>query len=158
MTGGHTALEPVRKTISVACDVEHAFRAFTEGIDTWWPVETHSITGGRDGSDPPQRVVFESAAGGRLYEQTRDGRECDWATILVYEPPRRIVLEWRVNPAAPPTEVEVRFEPDGEATRVDLEHRGWKQYAAGGEEARSSYDSGWPGVLDRYRSTASEPS
>lgn len=157
MTQEHTALEPVRKTVSVACDVEHAFRTFTEGIDTWWPVEKHSLTAGPDGSDPPELVVFEPTAGGRLYERARDGRECDWATILVYEPPHRIVLEWKVNPAAPPTEVEVRFEPDGDATRVELEHRGWEQYADGGEEPRSAYDSGWPGVLARYRATASEP-
>ena len=157
MTQEHTALEPVRKTVSVACDVEHAFRTFTEGIGTWWPVEEHSITAGRDGSHPPERVVFEPTAGGRLYERARDGRECDWATILVYEPPSRIVLEWKVNPAAPPTEVEVRFEAEGDATRVELEHRGWERYTDGGAEPRSAYDSGWPGVLARYEETASQP-
>jgi len=95
-------------------------------------------------------VVFEQRAGGRVYERAHDGRECDWATILVFEPPHRIVLEWKVNPAAPPTEVEVGFEADGDGTVVELEHRGWERYADGGDAARSSYDSGWPGVLRRY--------
>ena len=148
MTDQHTALEPVRKQLSVACDVDRAFRTFTEDIATWWPVETHAIT------ERPETVVFEPSTGGRLYERARTGEECDWATILVYEPPHRVVLEWKVNPAAPPTEVEVRFSPDGDGTRVELEHRGWEQYPGGGAEERSSYDSGWPGVLDRYREAA----
>jgi uncharacterized protein YndB with AHSA1/START domain len=151
MTVQHTALEPVRKQLSVACDVGSAFRTFTEDIATWWPVETHSMTVQADGSDPPETVVFEPAAGGRVYERTKAGTECDWATILVFEPPHRVVLEWKVSTAAPPTEVEVRFIPDGDGTRVELEHRGWERYPGGGADERASYDSGWPGVLERYR-------
>lgn len=148
MTHRHTAIEPVRKQVSVACDVERAFRTFTEDIATWWPVETHAIT------ESPETVVFERSAGGRVYERARDGRECEWARILVHEPPHRVVLQWLVNPAAPPTEVEVRFTPDAQGTLVELEHRGWEQYPSGGSEERSSYDSGWRGVLDRYREAA----
>jgi uncharacterized protein YndB with AHSA1/START domain len=141
----HTALAPVHKQISVECDVETAFRTFTEGIGTWWPVEGHSITG--EGTTP----VFEQRAGGRMYERSPDGQEHDWAAILVYEPPHRIVLEWTVNSAAPPTEVEVRFSPDGDGTRVELEHRGWEQYPSGGGDERGSYDSGWSRVLERFQ-------
>jgi hypothetical protein len=85
MTEQHTALEPIRKQIAVDCDVESAFKTFTQDIATWWPVASHSITG--DGAP-----VFEQRSGGRVYERTRDGQECDWATILVFEPPHRIVL------------------------------------------------------------------
>jgi uncharacterized protein YndB with AHSA1/START domain len=141
----HTALEPVRKQISVECNVEDAFRTFTEDIATWWPVESHSMSG--EGATPH----FEQQTGGRVYERASDGKEHEWATILVYEPPSRIVLEWTVNPAAPPTEVEVRFSSDGEGTRVELEHRGWERYPSGGTEERGSYDSGWSGVLERFR-------
>ena len=80
-----------------------------------------------------------------------DGQEHDWAAILVYEPPHRVVLEWKVNSAAPPTEVEVRFSPDGDGTRVELEHRGWEQYPTGGVDERGSYDTGWEHVLGRFR-------
>ena len=100
---------------------------------TWWPLGTHSISVGPDGEHPPEQVVFEQATGGRVYEIAQDGRECDWATILAYEPPHRIVLEWTVNPAAPPTEVEVLFTPDGDGTIVEVEHRGWERYAEGGD-------------------------
>jgi hypothetical protein len=83
----HTALAPVRKQISVDCDVETAFRTFTEDIATWWPVESHSITG--EGTTP----VFEQRAGGRLYERAPDRQEHDWAAILAYEPPHRVGVE-----------------------------------------------------------------
>jgi uncharacterized protein YndB with AHSA1/START domain len=141
----HTALEPVRKQISVDCDVESAFHTFTADIATWWPVASHSISG--EGTTP----YFEGRTGGRMYERTADGHEHDWANIVAYEPPHRVVLEWMVNPAAPPTEVEVRFSQDGDRTRVELEHRGWERYPTGGTEERGSYDSGWGYVLGRLQ-------
>jgi len=154
MTEVETALAPVRKRVRVACDVEHAFRMFTDGIETWWPLRTHSISGGPDGEHAPERVVFEQGSGGRVYEIGHDGRQCNWATILVYEPPRRLVLEWKVTTGAPPTEVEVLFTPDDKGTIVELEHRGWERYAEDGDLARASYDSGWPGVLGLYEGAA----
>jgi uncharacterized protein YndB with AHSA1/START domain len=144
----HTALEPIRKEISVDCDVETAFRTFTDDIASWWPVEGHSITG--EGTTP----VFDQRAGGRMYERAPDGKEHDWATILAYDPPHRVVLEWKVNSSAPPTEVEVRFRQDGNGTRVELEHRGFEQYPSGGAEERGSYDPGWSYVLGRFREAA----
>lgn len=44
----------------------------------------------------------------------------------------------------PETELEVRFAADGEATRVELEHRGFETY---GPDGRASYDEGWDAVL-----------
>jgi uncharacterized protein YndB with AHSA1/START domain len=158
MTQAHIAAEPVRKRVRVSGDVHHAFRTFTEGIGTWWPVETHSITAGADGSHPPKAVVFEPKVDGRVYEVAQDGKRCDWATVLVYDPPNRLVLEWTVNPTAPPTEVEVRFVEDEDGTVVELEHRGFERHAGGGETERSSYDAGWPRVLARFESVLPTPS
>lgn len=154
MTEVDTSLAPVRKRVRVACDVEHAFRTFTDGIESWWPLRTHSMSASPDGEHPPEQVVFEEQAGGRVYEIAQDGRECEWATILFYEAPHRIVLEWKVNPAVPSTEVEVLFHPDGDGTIVELEHRGWEKFAEGGDVARASYDSGWPGVLGLFEGAA----
>jgi len=43
----------------------------------------------------------------------------------------RFVLAWKPHSRpVPPTEVEVRFVPDGEGTRVELEHRGWERVGA----------------------------
>ncbi len=133
----------IRKTIVVEASVEDAFAAFTERIGEWWPLRTHSL-----GGDDARATIFEARAAGRLYERTSSGDEHDWAQVLICEPPHRLVLEWKVNPAAAATEVEVRFLGEGRRrTRVELEHRGWERRS---EDDRQSYDSGWDQVLDRY--------
>ena len=93
-------------------------------------------------------LVWEARAGGRLYEVSTSGEEADWADVLVWEPPPRFVLAWRVNPDRPLTEVEVTFTEDGDATRVELEHRGWQEETA--RDGFDGYDKGWDFVLGRF--------
>jgi uncharacterized protein YndB with AHSA1/START domain len=144
------AIEPVRRSVTVRRPLDDAFRLFTDGIATWWPFESHSI-----GEDKVETAVFEPHVGGELYEQQRDGTRCHWATVLAWDPPSRIVLEWKVNPAAvAATELEIRFTAEGDGTRVDLEHRGWERLGEAAEEARSSYGDGWQLVLGRYEAAA----
>jgi uncharacterized protein YndB with AHSA1/START domain len=139
-------IEAVRKTITVDCAVEEAFRVFTADATSWWPTATHSITG-RD----VQQVVFEGHEGGGVYEVSSHGKPGHWATVLVWDPPQRLVLAWNIlEREAIPTEVEVRFLPDGEGTRVELEHRGWEAIAEKAEAKRESYDTGWGQVLGAY--------
>jgi uncharacterized protein YndB with AHSA1/START domain len=47
-------------------------------------------------------VIFEPRAGGRMYERAPDGRTHEWATVLAYDPPHRVVLEWKVSAEQPP--------------------------------------------------------
>lgn len=133
------ALAAIRKTLTVDASLETAFETFTERMGSWWPAGSHRIF--EDGSS----VVFEARVGGRVYERSPDGQEGDWADVLVWEPPNRFVLRWRVNPKRGPTELEVRFSPVGGRTRVDLEHRGWDD-----AEGRANYDPGWDFVLGRF--------
>jgi uncharacterized protein YndB with AHSA1/START domain len=139
----------VRKSIAVSAPVERAFELFTDGIASWWPVGSHSIHG-----DEVETVVFERREGGRVYERAGDGRVEDWAFVRVYEPPSRIVLDWRVNPNRPTTEVEVRFVPDGEGTRVELVHSGFEAYGEDGAASHESYHTGWDRVLDTFAEAA----
>ena len=136
-------IEVVRKTVTVDCSVEEAFRIFTTDAMSWWPVESHSLNG------TVKEIVFEPREGGEVYEVSDAGERGHWATVLAWEPPSRLVLAWEVSPGVRGTEVEVRFEPDGEQTRTELEHRGW-ELAQGGTEKRDSYDSGWEFVLGKY--------
>jgi uncharacterized protein YndB with AHSA1/START domain len=139
----------VRKSIVVSAPVERAFQLFTDGIASWWPVGSHSIHG-----DAVETVVLEPREGGRVYERARDGREEHWAFVRVYEPPSRIVLDWRVNPSRPTTEVEVRFVAEGDATRVELVHGGFEAYGEAAHEGHDSYETGWDRVLDKFAEAA----
>ena len=132
-------IEAVRKTVTVDCSVEEAFRVFTADIRTWWPTDEHSLNG-----EEVEDVVLEPREGGEVYELTADGRKGHWATIIAFEPPHRLVLSWEVDTRSVGTEVEVRFADQGSGTRVELEHRGWDAEQA---DSRASYETGWDGVL-----------
>jgi uncharacterized protein YndB with AHSA1/START domain len=149
MTTQETAV--VRRSVTVRQTPEDAFRLFTERIASWWPLESHSI--GKEG-ESPETVVMEAGAGGRLYERMADGDESHWGTILAWEPPHRVVISWELTPDRPATEVEVRFSPEGDETRVELEHRGWERLAEHADEVRASYHTGWEYVLARYAERA----
>ena len=119
-------------TVSVLVKVPPpaAFRIFTEEIDSWW-------RGGRRFRIGKQRSVvhLEAKLGGRLFEsfETAAGAKVkETGYVTCFEPPRRLVLEWRAVNFAPneKTEVEVRFEPSPSGTLVTVCHRGWSRIRA----------------------------
>jgi len=138
-------IEVVRKTITVDCAVEEAFRVFTADAMSWWPIESHSIHG------TVSEIVFEPEVGGEVYELSTAGEKGHWATVLEWNPPGGLVLAWNIRGADDvPTEVEIRFLSDGDGTRVELEHRGWDALSDGGATKRGNYDTGWDFVLGRF--------
>ena len=58
------ALAPLRLSVLVGRPPAHAFRVFTEGIGTWWPLETHSV-----GEGGAENVELESRVGGQIVER-----------------------------------------------------------------------------------------
>jgi len=138
-------IEVVRKVVTVDCAVEEAFRVFTEDAMSWWPVATHSI------HETVREIVFEPREGGEVYEVSTAGEKGHWATVTGWDPPARLVLAWNIlERPGEQTEVEVRFTPEGDGTRVELEHRGWEAVAEAAAEKRADYDTGWGHVLGRY--------
>jgi len=146
----------VRKTLVVQASPETAFKVFTDGFDRWWP-RSHHI-----GKAELAKAIMEPRAGGRWYEVCVDGSECEWGDVLTWDPPRRLVLAWRLNAQwmyDPDllTEVEVQFVPvaDGQ-TRIDFEHRGFERMGAGGEAARAGVDGpeGWGAILAEFKAAA----
>jgi uncharacterized protein YndB with AHSA1/START domain len=134
---------PVRKSLRVECGPERAFEVFTAQVATWWPTKTHSIH-----HEAVTDVILEPREGGEMYELAEGGKREHWGRVTAWEPPKRLVLAWHVNPErAGPTEIEVTFSPEDGATRVELEHRNWEQAGAGAAEMRDNYDSGWDLVL-----------
>lgn len=131
----------IRKTLRVDVPVARAFEAFTAGWHEWWPMETHSLANGEGSVD--WRV------GGTASELVK-GERVDWADILEFDPPNGFAMRWRVNAEKPATELRVRFEQDGDGTRVELIHAGWESYPDGGGEESAGYTSGWDSVLGHF--------
>jgi uncharacterized protein YndB with AHSA1/START domain len=140
-------IEPVRKSVEVRCTVEEAFRIFTEGIDSWWPLASHSI-----GQSDAEACYFEGQEGGRIYETHGDGSMHLWGTVTAWQPPERIVFTWHPGrDASTAQEIELCFsEISGGGTRVELEHRGWEVLGEMALRTRTGYESGWVAVLERY--------
>lgn len=111
-----------------------------------------------------KRNIIEGRVGGRCYSEQLDNTECDWGSILVWDPPRRFVIAWQVTPdwnyepdLAKSSEVEVRFTPEPEGfTRVDLEHRYFERHGVGADIMRTAIDhpGGWNGMLQLFRAEA----
>lgn len=140
---------PVRRSIRVNAPQAKAFEVFTARFGAWWP-KSHHIA-----KIEMQDVFVEPRKGGRWYERGIDGSECDWGTVLAWEPPARLVLSWHLNSKfeyddSVESQVEVRFIADGaNATRVELEHR---ITASDAEVLRAGVDSqgGWSSILESY--------
>jgi len=145
-------VEPIFKTARVKAAPARAFEIFTAGMTRWWnPAFSINPT-----KSPLAAIVIEPRVGGRWYEIGADGSECDWGRVLVWEPPRRLVIDWQIdtdfrfNPELH-TEVEVRFKvTEAGETEVTLEHRHLDRPGRGAAEQRVRFDNGWALLLERY--------
>ena len=147
----------IAKTFTVRATPQKAFAVFTDGFDRWWPRTHHT------GASPLKAAILEPGVGGRWYSQHEDGSENEWGDVLVWEPPSRVVVAWRINAQfvyEPDllTEVDVRFTDLGNGeTRIDFEHRGLERFGDS-EAARktlTSMDGGWSLILDSFKTVAS---
>ncbi|QRP43865.1 SRPBCC family protein [Amycolatopsis sp. FDAARGOS 1241] len=151
-------LEPIRKSITVACSRAHAFKVYTEGFDSWWPREHHL------GEAALAEAVLEPREGGRWFERLVDGSECGWGRVLAWEPPGRVVLswhidgDWKVDPdPAHASEIEVLFTEEGPGTtRVEIEHREFERHGATAQQVYDGVDTegGWTGLLKIFAAKA----
>jgi len=144
-----SSIEPVVKTVTVACTPEEAFRYFTADFAMWWPAATHSVVAyASQFKDQPATVIFEPRVSGRIFERTRAGEEHTWGSVLAWQPPARVAFSF--HPGRDDKEaqtVEVTFSAAPEGTRVALVHSGWEKLSADAQRARDSYDRGWEGVF-----------
>jgi uncharacterized protein YndB with AHSA1/START domain len=144
----------VQQDIVVEAPIERAFSVFTKDFGSFKPPE-HNLLGVEIAE-----TVFELREGGHVYDRGVDGSECRWARVLVYEPPKRVVISWDINQRwqietdpAKTSEVEVRFTAETpERTRVELVHRHLDRHGDGWQGVRDGVegDGGWPLYLQRY--------
>ena len=113
-----------------------------------------------------QRAIVEGRVGGRCYTEQIDGTECDWGTVLQWDPPHRFVMAWQIThewgfepDIARASEVEVRFIAEGEnTTLVELEHRLFERMGAeGGTKMHDAVDRGWPHQVALPASACASP-
>lgn len=144
----------VSRSLVVGAPIAKVFRVFTEHFDKIKPRE-HNLL-------PVEiaETVLEPRVGGHIYDRGVDGSVCRWARVLAYDPPNRLVFSWDISPSWQlesdvdrASEVEVRFEPEGEnKTRVRLEHRNLDRHGEGWPTLREGIggDGGWPLYLQRF--------
>lgn len=145
----------VKRTIHVAVPIEKAFQVFVEKMGQWWPA-THHI-----GAEPFHDVVVEPKQGGRWFELDSKGAECQWGRVLLWEPPRRLILSWQMQPdwkvdldREKGSEVALLFVAEGpSATRLEFEHRYIERHGTGFEKLFEGVNSpgGWTAVLASYQ-------
>jgi uncharacterized protein YndB with AHSA1/START domain len=150
----------IRTDVVVEAPIERAFQVFTQQFDKIKPREHNMLQ-----ADIAESV-FEPRAGGRVYDRGVDGSECQWARVLAFEAPDRIVFTWDISPhwqieadLERASEVEVRFVPEGEdRTRVELEHRHLDRHGEGWEGLREGVGGagGWPLYLGRFAEQVAE--
>jgi uncharacterized protein YndB with AHSA1/START domain len=149
---------PVRKNITIEAAQAHVFSVFTDGVDKWWPREHHI------GPSPLKQAIIEPKQGGRWYSTCQDGSEINVGKVLVWDPPKRLVLSWQITAewkydADFVTEVEIRFTAEGpKTTRVDLEHRNLARYGVAGPAMYTTFDSpgGWGATLAAFAKAAAQ--
>ena len=151
----------VRKNVRVQASVERAFSVFVERMETWWPAHHHI------GAQPFQSIFIEPRAGGRWYERDAQGNQCDWGTVLAWNPPHTVILswhlgcDWKFDPdLAKASEIELRFTAEGTSgTRVELEHRRIERHGEGYEKLREMLDSpgAWAATLTAFANAIASP-
>ena len=153
----------VRKSVRVEVPIERAFSVFVEQMESWWPASHHL------GGTAFEAIYVEPRVGGRWYERNVEGQQCDWGTVLAWDPPVHVAFSWHVGPGrespewgydadpARASRVEVRFRAEGEgATLVELVHSGLERHGADYEQLRAAFEApnAWSGILALYAEVA----
>lgn len=131
----------IEKSILLACGQARAFEIFTRKISDWWPPER------RHTKDPKSTIVLSED--GRFFERDASGNEVELGTVITWEPPARIVLDWYPGTDKDhPTRVEIRFAAEGDGTRLVVEHGPTSASEDLFSTRAPRYEASWSLVLD----------
>lgn len=141
-----TELPVIEKSVDVPLAPDAAFDLFTRNLANWWPVESHSLSA--HDSKLPESVTVEAREGGQILEEKQDGSTEPWGRITAWEPGVRLAINWHVGrPESDATQLEVRFIPYGNGSRVFLTHGGWSALRTHATSVYNGYQTGWDHVL-----------
>ncbi len=140
----------ITRSVLLECAPDEAFQLFTERAGAWWPVD-------RRHTGDPRSDITPRRPSGRFWERGSDGREVELGWVRVWEPPRRLVLDFFVGTDAQhPTEVTVTFTGEEEGTRVTVEHRPTPISAELWRRRSPAFDRSWELVLAALAAAAAE--
>ena len=137
---------PIRESVHVDCPIDDAFRLFTDGFGEWWPLTRYSNAG-----DEADTCVIEPWVGGRVFERSRSGEECDWGSVTTWDPPNKVSFTWDPGGSGDGEQrVDVQFDADADGTEVTLVHAGWE--TPGVAVCAAAWDSAaiWSTLLTQY--------
>lgn len=142
----------LRTILFVPATPRQAYKAFTEGMADWW-VKEYTWSG----PDTLVDIGIEPRKDGMAYEIGPHGFRVDWGRVLIWEPPRRLVFTWQIGPDRTPvpdpakaSEIDARFEPEADGTRVEVEHRHFDRHGEAAEGYLRALSAGWRELLARY--------
>lgn len=139
----------IRKDAFLACQPERAFTLFTERASDWWPATN------RHTHDPHSEIRM--LAEGRFWERASDGREVELGRVIVWEPARRLVLDFYPGTDDQhPTMVVVTFSAEDGGTRVVVEHSPKPVSADLWVTAAPRFERAWTNVLAALRDAAED--
>ncbi len=137
----------IEKQLFLVCGPARAFQLLTEEAGAWWPPER------RHTKDPESTIRME--ASGRFFERARDGSEVELGVVRIFDPPRRLVLDWYPGTGPDmPTSVEIVLTPEGEGTRVSLTHGPGPLSAEAYPKRAGAYERSWELVFAAWRAAA----
>ncbi len=146
MTDAKTTGRILHKEATVACPIEHVYRAWTtsEGMASWWA--QNSWIDLRIGG--PYELYF-------LLDQPRGWQGSEGCRVLSFRPPEMLSYSWNFPPEFPRIRfdyscwVVIQFSSVGPSrTRVVVDHLGWREgpdWDAGWKD----FDDPWGRVLER---------
>jgi uncharacterized protein YndB with AHSA1/START domain len=83
---------------------------------------SYSITG-----EEAEYCEIEPWLGGRVFERTRSGEECEWGSVIAWNPPEHLEFTWHPDARGDGNQtVGVEFKVEADGTRVTLIHTGWQ--------------------------------
>jgi hypothetical protein len=98
----------------------------------------------------PASIVVEPRRGGRIFERDAEGTEHEWGSVTRWDPPNGLSYSWHLGREREhATEVEIRFLPETEGTRVEIEHRGWDTLG-GADEWRDRTRTNWMSLFPHF--------
>lgn len=151
--------------VTPALPRERAFRLFTAGLDSWWPVEFSW-----SGALSLHGFGIEERLNGSNYEIGPPGLRWDWGRILAGGPSTRLIFSRQIGPDRVPvptaeqaTEVTAAFgSTAAKETQVTVTHSRWERHGTArqarhgtaGEEYRAGFAQAWQLALERLAAAA----